>query len=171
MVKNHISLAVFVAFFAVPVFASSWISKQCPLNEKGQFLGAVAVVDYASSKLIRFPRAIEFYRNQTDLVAYAQNQRRSFLKDQADALSVNDLATVPPVKAALNRAATAVDTTVAPTSVVGKLLNTQVSVDLSTVGVDGGVTVKVVPLAAKVVATYVLIEAARRAVDAFSSKK
>lgn len=155
MVKNNLLLSVLFASFTAPVLAS-WVPKECPLGQTGKFIGAVAAVDVASSRFTRLPRAIEFHG--------AEQSNTAFLQQQANALVAGDVTSIPAVKLALETEAKA--QAVAPKSAVQSVLDTSVSVDLTTVGVDGGVTFKLIPLAAKAVATYALIQLTDRVIAA-----
>jgi len=160
VVKNNILLSVLVASFTAPAFAS-FMPKKCPLNKEAQFGAAVVAVDVVSSRFTCLPRAVEFHNNQVSSVV-----KNSSAVASSTVVASSD--TVADVSARDNQAvasaapATQVDS--AAKRLVSKVLDTQVSVDLTTVGVDGGVTVKVAPLAAKVALTYVLIEAGKKLV-------
>ncbi len=186
MVKNNILLTVLLASFAAPVLASNWYpTKNCPLNKTAKtvavFGSTFGAVDVLSSKYTRLPRAIEFSKGRSAVVRNAgisSEVLKSYaneLSDKNDANVVtNDAAVIAHVKNALERASDsqklaenyASRNAAAPKSVFKRLLDAGVTVDV----LDYNVRVNIVPAAAKVAATYVLIESAKAAVSKVTGK-
>lgn len=138
MVKNNILFAVLVASFAAPVFASSWLPKNCPLNKEGQLAAATLLVDKGSSRFLGCKPAFEVRPN------VAQKPTVIFVKSEEH---VDDL--VAPV----------VSPVVPAESLKNKVLNSNVTVGLNTVGINGTLQVNVVPLVRDVVAAAALLKA------------
>ena len=191
MVKNNILFSVLLASFAAPVFASL-IPGECPyptLSEKGAFVATFAAVDTVSSRYTCLPRAVEFYKNQPTIVAPvitvtipsesegSSNATSAAAVESKEASASLTATSTGPTEGG-NTLGNGIDNHQQPTQTIKtrvttflqEIWGTNVSFGLQTVGVDGGVNVKVLPAAVKIAATCVAFDLGKKAVS-FATKK